>query len=200
MRYKGTKTVAVTPDYSEVAKLADLWLHPKQGTDAALAMAMGHVALNEFYFGGSAGPLPSSHTPTGGGTPQSGGPGGPRQRSAYFDDYARRYTDLPLLVMLEEGARWPTAARSSRPAATCARATSTASSARRTTRSGRRVAFDTAGRAVLPNGSIGFRWGAEGRDDVGKWNLEAKEARHDGEVKLKLSVLEDGEGLEPTSA
>jgi nitrate reductase alpha subunit len=74
VRYKGTKTVAVTPDYSEVAKLADIWMHPKQGTDAALAMAMGHVALNEFYF---------------------------KQRSAYFDDYARRYTDLPLLVMLE---------------------------------------------------------------------------------------------------
>ena len=49
VRYKGAKTVAVTPDYSEVAKLADIWLHPKQGTDAALAMAMGHVALNEFY-------------------------------------------------------------------------------------------------------------------------------------------------------
>jgi nitrate reductase alpha subunit len=75
VRYKGAKTVAITPDYSEVAKLADIWLHPKQGTDAALAMAMGHVALNEFYF---------------------------KTRSAYFDDYARRYTDLPLLVMLKE--------------------------------------------------------------------------------------------------
>ena len=42
-RYNGTKVVAITPDYAEVAKLSDLWLHPKQGTDAALAMAMGHV-------------------------------------------------------------------------------------------------------------------------------------------------------------
>ena len=50
------------------------------------------------------------------------------------------------------------------------------------------VAFDTDGRAVLPNGSIGFRWGAEGRVDQGKWNLENKEARHGAEVKLKLSV------------
>ena len=75
MRYKGAKTVSVTPDYSEVAKLTDLWLHPKQGTDAALAMAMGHVILKEFYFD---------------------------KRSAYFDDYARRYTDLPMLVMLKE--------------------------------------------------------------------------------------------------
>jgi nitrate reductase alpha subunit len=50
VRYKGTKTVAVTPDYSEVAKLSDIWMHPKQGTDAAVAMAMGHVILKEFYF------------------------------------------------------------------------------------------------------------------------------------------------------
>jgi nitrate reductase alpha subunit len=52
VRYKGTKTVAVTPDYSEVAKLADIWMHPKQGTDAAVAMAMGHVILKEFLFPG----------------------------------------------------------------------------------------------------------------------------------------------------
>ena len=50
-------------------------MHPKQGTDAALAMAMGHVALKEFYF---------------------------NRRSAYFDDYARRYTDLPLLLRLKD--------------------------------------------------------------------------------------------------
>ena len=66
--------MAVTPDYSEVAKLGDIWLHPKQGTDAAVAMAMGHVILKEFYVDA--------------------------QRSAYFDDYVRRYTDLPMLVML----------------------------------------------------------------------------------------------------
>jgi nitrate reductase alpha subunit len=79
VRYKGTKTVAVTPDYSEVAKLSDIWMNPKQGTDAAVAMAMGHVILKEFYF-----------------------PDGGKQRSAYFDDYVRRYTDMPMLVMLKE--------------------------------------------------------------------------------------------------
>ena len=49
MRYKGTKTIAITPDYSEVAKLCDQWLAPKQGTDSALAMAMGHVILKAFH-------------------------------------------------------------------------------------------------------------------------------------------------------
>ncbi len=49
VRYKGTKTVAITPDYAEIAKLCDLWLAPKQGTDAAMALAMGHVMLREFH-------------------------------------------------------------------------------------------------------------------------------------------------------
>ena len=48
-RYNGTKTVSITPDYSEVAKLTDHWLHPQQGTDAALAFAFGHVILREFH-------------------------------------------------------------------------------------------------------------------------------------------------------
>jgi nitrate reductase alpha subunit len=34
---------------------------------------------------------------------------------------------------------------------------------------------------------------AAGRDDEGKWNLQPKEARSDTDVKLKLSVIEDGE-------
>ncbi len=57
------------------------------------------------------------------------------------------------------------------------------------------VALDQADRVVLPNGSIGFRWGAEGRSDAGKWNLEDKEARGGNEVKLKLSLME-GEGAD----
>ncbi len=168
VRYKGAKTVAVTPDYSEVAKLCDLWLHPKQGTDAALAMAMGHVVLKEFYF-----------------------PDGGKARSVYFDDYARRYTDLPLLVLLKEqkladGSTTLVPDRYLRASDFNGKLGAANNPEWKT------VAFDSQGKAVLPNGSIGFRWGAEGRADQGKWNLEAKEARHDGAVKLKLSVLEDG--------
>ena len=40
VRYKGTKTVAVSSDFGEMVKFGDIWLAPKQGTDAALAMAM----------------------------------------------------------------------------------------------------------------------------------------------------------------
>lgn len=163
VRYKGAKTVAVTPDYSEVAKLADLWLHPKQGTDAALAMAMGHVALNEFYF---------------------------KQRSPYFDDYARRYTDLPLLVMLEE--QTLPDGRKTRVPARYLRASDLAGQMGQSNNpEWKTLAYDTDGRLVLPHGSIGFRWGAEERGDVGKWNLEAKEAEGGAEVKLKLSLVEE---------
>jgi nitrate reductase / nitrite oxidoreductase, alpha subunit len=49
VRYRGTKTVVICPDYSEASKFADLWLHPKQGTDAAVALAMGHVILREWH-------------------------------------------------------------------------------------------------------------------------------------------------------
>ncbi len=75
VRYKGTKTVSITPDYSEVAKLTDEWIHAKQGTDSAVAMAMGHVILKEFHVD---------------------------KPSAYFTEYVRTTTDFPYLVLLDE--------------------------------------------------------------------------------------------------
>ena len=72
-RYNGTKVVGVSPDYAEYIKFADLWLACRAGTDAALAMAMTHVILKEFYV--------DTETP-------------------YFVEYAKTYTDLPFLVTL----------------------------------------------------------------------------------------------------
>ena len=77
VRYKGTKTVAVSSDFGEMAKFGDIWLAPKQGTDAALAMAMGHVVLSEWHKTG---------------------------KSDYFTAYGKQYTDFPMLVMLDEKA------------------------------------------------------------------------------------------------
>ena len=72
-RYRGQKVVVVSPDYSDHTKFADDWLPAAPGTDAALAMAMGHVMLTEFY----------------------------RDRQVpRFESYARTYTDLPFLVSL----------------------------------------------------------------------------------------------------
>jgi nitrate reductase alpha subunit len=164
VRYKGTKTVAVTPDYSEVAKLSDIWMHPKQGTDAAVAMAMGHVILTEFYF---------------------------KKRSAYFDDYARRYTDLPMLVMLKEHTL-PSGEKILVPDRYVRASDFADKLGQANNPDWKTVAIDATGKVVLPHGAIGFRWGPDGRADQGQWNLESKEAHHGSEVKLKLSLLEDG--------
>jgi nitrate reductase alpha subunit len=143
VRYKGTKTVAVTPDYSEVAKLSDIWLHPKQGTDAAVAMAMGHVILKEFYFD---------------------------RRSAYFDDYARRYTDLPMLVMLKEHTL-PDGTKIVVPDRYVRASDFGDKLGQSNNPDWKTVAFDEDGNVVLPNGAIGFRWGptAAPTRDNGTW-------------------------------
>ncbi|MGE5062628.1 MAG: nitrate reductase subunit alpha [Myxococcales bacterium] len=73
VRYKGAKSVVVCPDYSEASKFADLWMAPKQGTDSALAMALGHVVLKEFHVD---------------------------RQADYFRDYCRKYSDMPMLVRL----------------------------------------------------------------------------------------------------
>ncbi len=75
VRYKGTKVVVLSPDYAENVKFADLWMPAKQGTDAAVFLAMGHVALKEFHID---------------------------SQDAYFEEYARTYTDMPLLVILDQ--------------------------------------------------------------------------------------------------
>ena len=48
-RYRGQKVVVVAPDYADNVKFADEWLAAAPGTDGALAMAMGHVILKEFF-------------------------------------------------------------------------------------------------------------------------------------------------------
>ena len=141
VRYKGAKSVVVSPDYSEAAKFADLWLHPKQGTDAALAMAMGHVILREFHLD---------------------------RQAEYFEDYCRRYTDMPMLVRLVRAGRPATC-----PSGCCAPRTSPGRLGEETNTDWKTVAIDSAsGAVVVPQGSIGYRWGASG-----KWNLEEKDGK-----------------------
>ncbi|MGX2040016.1 nitrate reductase subunit alpha [Methylocaldum sp. MU1018] len=160
-RYNGTQVVAITPDYSEVAKLSDLWLHPKQGTDAALAMAIGHVILREFYLDRSV---------------------------AYFQDYARRHTDLPLLVKLRrDGERW-VPDRYLR-ASDFEGALDTPEHAEWKT-----VGVDeSSGDLVVPQGAIGFRWSEEG----GRWNLEPRNAADGREIRLALSHLDRRDAVLP---
>jgi nitrate reductase alpha subunit len=150
VRYKGTKSVVICPDYSEASKFADMWLSVKQGTDAALAMAMGHVILKEFHVD---------------------------RQVPYFEDYARRYTDMPMLVRLVKQGEHLVPERLVR-ASDFAGALGEANNPEWKT-----VAFDeTSANVVVPNGSVGFRWG-----EKGKWNLEEKEGSG-APTKLRLSL------------
>jgi len=153
VRYKGTKTVAITPDYAEVAKLCDQWLSPKQGTDSAMALAMGHVMLKEFHLDREVG---------------------------YFRDYVRRYTDMPMLVMLEPREGGYFAAGRQLRASDLVDGLGQENNPEWKT-----VAINEAtGELTAPQGSIGFRWG-----EKGKWNLEQRDGLSQKEVELQLSLL-----------
>src|SRR5262249_3291485 len=45
------------------------------------------------------------------------------------------------------------------------------------------------GRPVAPQGSIGYRWGPQVEEDLGKWNLEQKGGVSGSDVTLALSLL-----------
>ncbi|MWL74859.1 molybdopterin-dependent oxidoreductase, partial [Escherichia coli] len=134
--------------------LSDQWLAPKQGTYSALAMAMGHVILKEFHLDNP---------------------------SDYFLNYCRRYTDMPMLVMLDEredGTHVPgRMLRASHLADGLGEANNP---------EWKTVAFTLAGELVAPNGSIGFRWG-----EKGKWNLEPLAAGQETELTLSLLITHD---------
>jgi nitrate reductase alpha subunit len=146
-RYRGLKVVVVSPDYAEHTKFADQWLAAAPGTDGALAMAMGHVILKEFYVD---------------------------RQVPYFRDYARRFTDLPLLVTLREhdGAYVPDR---------LLRASDLEGAGGEPEHAEWKPVMidERTGTPVVPNGSVGHRYGEPGR-----WNL-----RLDG-IEPRLSVLE----------
>ncbi|BCX87670.1 nitrate reductase/nitrite oxidoreductase, alpha subunit [Methylomarinovum tepidoasis] len=156
-RYRGTQVAVVSPDYNEAAKFADVWLGPKQGTDAALGLAMAHVILKEFYLD---------------------------RQSGYFQDYARRYTDLPMLVKLVEQDGHLVPERQLRSSDFDGALGETNHPEWKT------VAIDAdSGEITVPRGSIGFRWGEQG-----KWNLEEKDSAGNP-IRLRLSNLDDADEI-----
>ncbi len=46
-RYKGAKVITIAPDYNATVVHSDQWVNPRVGTDAALALAMCHVFMEE---------------------------------------------------------------------------------------------------------------------------------------------------------
>jgi nitrate reductase alpha subunit len=151
-RYHGQKVVVVSPDYSDHTKFADHWLPAQPGTDAALGMAMGHVILKEFYVD---------------------------RQIPYFQDYARRFTDLPLLVTLRKREDAYVPDRFLR-----------ASDLGETTENAdwKTLVVDARnGKPAIANGSVGFRYGKQ----MGRWNLEL------GEIDPALTLLGQHDRLVP---
>lgn len=147
VRYRGARVAAVAPDYAEYVKFADTWLPARAGTDAALAMAMTHVIFKEFYVD---------------------------RQVDYFVQYAKTYTDLPFLVVLEKHGEVCVAGRLLR-----------AADLGRDVNNGRwkTVVWDAqSGEPAVPNGSIGFRWQEEGR-----WNLKMAEGEKPVDPLLSLA-------------
>lgn len=152
-RYRGAKVAVVSPDYAEATKFADLWLNPKQGTDAALAMAMGHVILREFHLD---------------------------RQVPYFEDYCRRYSDMPMLVrLIEQDGKLV-------PERLLRASDFKGELGEQNHPEWKTVAIDEASdEVVAPSGSAGFRWG-----DKGKWNLEEKDG-NGADVKLRMTAILD---------
>jgi nitrate reductase / nitrite oxidoreductase, alpha subunit len=169
-RYRGQKVIAVSPDYADNVKFADEWLAVQPGTDAALALAMGHVILREFFV--------ESQTP-------------------YFEEYAARYTDLPHLVRIDSSS-------GSAVPGKFLTAADLPAYADLDNADFKTVVLDArTGEAVVPNGSLGHRFGPS---DEGRWNLDLEgvepRLRLGGddaetvEVRLPLFDRLDGHGSE----
>ncbi|MFK5645982.1 nitrate reductase subunit alpha [Ornithinimicrobium sp. LYQ121] len=174
-RYRGQKVIAVAPDYAENVKFADEWVASRPGTDGALAMGMGHVVLREFFVD---------------------------QQVDFFTEYNQRFTDLPYLITLDpvegdEGAssteQGEQGERSEHLVYTPGKFL-TAGDFDNDEQGSENAVWKPAvldgatDRVVIPNGSIGHRFGEEG---VGRWNLEL------GDVRPVLSLHGDtGEAVE----
>ncbi|HXM57683.1 MAG TPA: nitrate reductase subunit alpha [Candidatus Dormibacteraeota bacterium] len=135
-RYRGQKVVVVSPDYSDHTKFADHWLPAQPGTDGALALAMGHVILRECYV---------------------------ERQVPYFEEYARSFTDLPMLVTLEarDGTHVPGPMLRASDLDDGGDAEELGE--------WKTVVLDEAtGRPAVPGGSVGHRY----QDEPGHWNLD----------------------------
>ena len=166
-RYRGQKVVVVSPDYAEHTKFADHWLAAEPGSDGALAMAMGHVILREFYV---------------------------EREVPYFRDYAKRFTDLPLLVTLREreGAYVPD--RLLRASDLGGAHAAQEHAAWKTV-----VLSERTGEPAVPHGSVGHRYSAS---EEGRWNLRLEgieptltlQGRASERVAVDLPRFDVGEG------
>jgi len=152
-RHRGAKVAVLSPDFSQVSKFADSWLPVARGHDGAFWMAVNHVILKEFYF---------------------------ERKTPYFEEYARKFTDLPFLVKLkQDGKSWIPG--------DFLRAGELAKGAGLEHGEWILCVSDQAGEVRIPPGSVGFRWSKE----PGRWNLDMTDVTDGLPIDCRLSIPAD---------
>ncbi|KAA3612548.1 MAG: nitrate reductase subunit alpha [Calditrichaeota bacterium] len=152
-RHNGTKAVVFSPDLNMVAKYADQWVPLHAGSDGAYWMAVTHVILKEFHH---------------------------QQKTPYFIEYAKKYTDSPFLVeLIKDGDGYK--------AGQLIRANRIKKYKDVTNGEWKFLNIDeSSGQPVMPKGSMGHRWD----EKQGNWNMKFEDGEDNGAYNPTLSFLE----------
>ncbi|WIM06612.1 MAG: nitrate reductase subunit alpha [Candidatus Nitricoxidivorans perseverans] len=103
------------------------------------------------------------------------------RQDPYFTEYARTYTDLPMQVMLRPHGDGYASDRLLRASDFDGALGESNNPDWKT------IVYDEISKAfVAPNGSVGFRWGEDG-----KWNTLPKNAANQAEIRAQLSCIDD---------
>ncbi len=158
VRHAGAKLTVFSPDFSQVAKFADWWIPSNPGQDTAFWLAVNHVLLTERYH---------------------------QRKVAYFEDYSRRYTDLPFLVEVTDG-----------KAGQYLRANRLQTYAGTQNGDWKLLVWDEeANEPRMPNGAIGDRWADASLNTDGKahWNLEMHDSVLGADISPGLSFIDNND-------
>jgi len=160
-RHNGTKTVVFSPDFSMVSKFADQWVPLHAGSDGAFWMAVGHVLLKEFHH---------------------------EQQTPYFIEYCKRYTDSPMLVVLEkQGDRYIPGRM--------LRANQLAEYKDIENGDWKFVSIDSqSGKLVVPKGAIGHKYDKAG----GNWNMKYENSADNQPFDPLLTLLNNKDDVAST--
>ncbi len=154
-RHNGSKVVVFSPDFNQTCKAGDEWIPIHQGQDSAFWMSVGHVILKEFFS---------------------------KNRTEYFEDYMKNFTDAPFLVKLNKNNRGAYEAEKLLNASEIEETKSQENAEWKS------FVFDIKSNSIkLPNGTIGYRW----QKEKGNWNLNNKEGMNGEEISPLLTFIEE---------
>ncbi len=159
-RHNGSKMWVFTPDFAQVSKYADEWVQINAGQDGAWWMAVNYILLKEFHH---------------------------EKQVPYFLDYAKKYTDSPFLVELEQhDGVWE--------AGQLVRANRLAQYQDIENGAWKFLMWDAVEqRPKMPMGSVGDRWGKE----KGKWNLLLEDGLDRSTIEPELTFVGTGDDTVP---